>query len=159
MDLILWRHAEAEDIATSDLARRLTAKGERQAQRMADWLGPQLGNPALRATDWCVVASPAARAQQPAAALNLPVKTIDSIAPDAPADAILRAAGWPNNKKHVIVVGHEPTLGMVAGALINSVEGYVPFKKGAIRWFRSPENDFETRAILVTTATPETIAA
>ena len=36
MDLILWRHAEAFELReeTDDLARALTAKGERQAQRM-----------------------------------------------------------------------------------------------------------------------------
>ena len=31
MNLILWRHAEAEDIAASDLARQLTARGRKQA--------------------------------------------------------------------------------------------------------------------------------
>ena len=36
MDLILWRHAEAEVIAPGqdDLQRALTPKGERQARRM-----------------------------------------------------------------------------------------------------------------------------
>jgi len=40
MDLILWRHAEAFEMreVDDDLARALTPKGERQAQRMADWL-------------------------------------------------------------------------------------------------------------------------
>ena len=43
-DLILWRHAEAEDLADNDetggndLSRRLTHKGEKQAARMAAWL-------------------------------------------------------------------------------------------------------------------------
>ena len=41
MDLILWRHAEAEDWPEgdpqggSDLERSLTARGEKQAARMA----------------------------------------------------------------------------------------------------------------------------
>ena len=37
MDLILWRHAEAHVIkdGQTDLERALTAKGERQAQRLA----------------------------------------------------------------------------------------------------------------------------
>ena len=44
MDLILWRHAEAEDVrhGGSDLDRGLTAKGERQAKRMACWLDQHL---------------------------------------------------------------------------------------------------------------------
>ena len=44
MDLILWRHADAQEVrdAADDLERALTPKGERQAQRMADWLNRQL---------------------------------------------------------------------------------------------------------------------
>ena len=41
MNLILWRHAEAEDGA-DDLQRALTGKGRRQAARMAQWLTFQL---------------------------------------------------------------------------------------------------------------------
>ena len=37
MDLILWRHAEAED-GVPDLERRLTGKGRKQAERVAQWL-------------------------------------------------------------------------------------------------------------------------
>ncbi|MDO8419662.1 MAG: histidine phosphatase family protein, partial [Rubrivivax sp.] len=44
MDLLLWRHAEALEAgeAQDDLDRALTRKGERQAQRVADWLNRQL---------------------------------------------------------------------------------------------------------------------
>ena len=41
MDLILWRHAEAEP-GEPDLGRRLTAKGIQQAERMAKWLDRHL---------------------------------------------------------------------------------------------------------------------
>ncbi len=34
MDLLLWRHAEAED-GTPDLKRKLTPRGEKQARQMA----------------------------------------------------------------------------------------------------------------------------
>ena len=37
MDLILWRHADAED-GSPDLRRALTRKGEKQAEHMAAWL-------------------------------------------------------------------------------------------------------------------------
>jgi phosphohistidine phosphatase len=43
MDLIFWRHAEtteAED-GQADSERPLTARGERQAARMAHWLERQ----------------------------------------------------------------------------------------------------------------------
>ena len=161
MDLILWRHAEAEDFASSDLARRLTSRGERQAERMSVWLKAQLGNPAKRDGRWQVIASPATRAQQTAAALGMPVETIASIAPDASVEAILRAAGWPTSNRNVIVVGHQPTLGMVAGRLINGVDGYVSVKKGAVWWFRhrkpKGETEGESRAVLVAMASPDTV--
>ena len=37
MELLLWRHAEAED-GFPDADRRLTPRGEQQAQRMAAWI-------------------------------------------------------------------------------------------------------------------------
>ena len=37
MDLLLWRHAEAED-GSPDARRRLTARGENQARQVAEWL-------------------------------------------------------------------------------------------------------------------------
>ena len=158
MDIILWRHAEAEDIASSDLSRRLTPRGERQAARMATWLETQLGNLTQRSANWRVIASPAVRAQQTATALGMPVETVATLAPDATVDAILRAAHWPTNSKNVIVVGHQPTLGMVAGRLINGVDGYVPVKKGAVWWFRQRERDGESTVVLVAMVTPDTIA-
>src|ERR1700710_3079704 len=46
MDLILWRHAEAFEMreVEDDMKRALTPKGERQAQRMAEWLGQRLAH-------------------------------------------------------------------------------------------------------------------
>jgi phosphohistidine phosphatase len=59
MDLILWRHAEAQDArdGQGDLERALTTKGERQAERMAQWLTRRLG------ASTRVLVSPAQRCQ------------------------------------------------------------------------------------------------
>src|SRR4051812_47946482 len=100
MDLILWRHAGAEK-GGNDLARELTPKGEKQAARVAQWLAQRL--PAR----FALISSPAARAQQTAQALGIPVKTSKDIAPGAPVSAILKAAGWPDYKGTVVVVGHQ----------------------------------------------------
>ena len=40
MDLLLWRHAEAED-GDDDMKRRLTERGLKQAQTMAAWIRAQ----------------------------------------------------------------------------------------------------------------------
>src|ERR1041384_2615803 len=91
MDLILWRHAEAEE-GEPDLARELTPKGEKQAQRIAQWLLQRLPG------KFILLSSPAARAQQTAEALGVPVKTVKDIAPGAAVSAILKAANWPEQK-------------------------------------------------------------
>ena len=110
MDLILWRHAEAED-GTPDLERRLTRRGHRQALRMARWLDQQL--PA----SYRILSSPAARARQTAAALSPTMHVDERLEPGARAQAVLEASGWRKGGRTVVVVGHQPTLGQVAAFL------------------------------------------
>src|SRR5947208_88013 len=57
MELILWRHADAED-GTPDLARRLTKKGRKQAERVAEWLEERLPG------DYVLLCSPALRERE-----------------------------------------------------------------------------------------------
>ena len=154
MQLILWRHAEAEDHAPSDMLRPLTPRGRKQAAKVAGWLHAQLGS---ELPQWRVIASPALRAQQTATALQLPVETIDAIAPDRGARAVLEAAGWPRAKHNVIVVGHQPTLGMVAARLINGVDGYVSVKKDTTWWFESRDRDGGMQIVLRAMVSPDTI--
>jgi phosphohistidine phosphatase len=127
MDLILWRHAEAE-YGPPDLERTLTALGHRQAVAMAAWLKPRLPD------DTRVLASPARRALQTAAALTKRVETVDALAPDTSPEAILDACGWsPIGNGCVVVAGHQPTLGRVAGHLLG-IPGTLAVRKGAIWW-------------------------
>jgi len=102
MDLILWRHAEAElqRPGSSDLERALTTKGERQAKRMADWLNQRITHTTR------VLVSPARRCQQTAAALGRDFRTVAAIAPGASPQAVLDAARWPDASEPVLVVGH-----------------------------------------------------
>ena len=127
MDLVLWRHAEAEEGGT-DLARELTLKGQKQAARMAEWLLHRL--PAR----FALISSPAARAQQTAQALGIPVKTAKDIAPGAAVSAILKAAGWPDYKGTVVMVGHQPDLGHAAAFLVSGSQGWVSIRKGGLWW-------------------------
>jgi phosphohistidine phosphatase len=154
MHLILWRHAEAEDNAPTDLLRPLTLRGRKQAAKVAGWLHGQLGS---ELAQWRVMASPALRAQQTATALQLPVETIDSIAPDCAAQCVIDAAGWPDGARNVIVIGHQPTLGMVAARLINGTDGYVSVRKGAMWWFESRDRAGAAQTTLRAMVTPDTI--
>ena len=127
MDLILWRHAEAEP-GTPDLDRRLTAKGVQQAERMAKWLDRHL--PATTR----ILSSPADRAEQTARALQRKFRIVPELAPDASAAAVLAAAGWPDAREPVLIVGHQPTLGEVAAFLLTDEEASWSVRKGAVWW-------------------------
>jgi phosphohistidine phosphatase len=127
MDLILWRHADAEG-GGDDLARKLTKHGEAQAARVAAWLRKYLPKDAV------VVASPALRAQQTAKALGMPIITEKSIAPGASVDAIVKAAA--KHKGTVVLVGHQPDLGRAAAHLVAGKNAEWPIEKGALWWLR-----------------------
>lgn len=153
MDLILWRHAEAVESldGATDLERPLTLRGEKQAARMAAWLNQQL--PATTR----VLASPARRTQQTAQALERKFRTVAALAPDASVQAVLEAARWPNAKEPVLVVGHQPTLGMIASQLLTGTAQALAVKKGAIWWLRSREREGEGQVVLIVALTPERV--
>ena len=144
MDLILWRHAEAFEMRElqDDADRSLTAKGERQAQRMAQWLNRQL--PASTK----VLASPARRTQQTAAALERKFKTVPALAVDGGVDALLQAVRWPESREPVLVVGHQPTLGLVAAYLLSSQAQAWSVRKGGVWWLRAREREGLVQVVL-----------
>lgn len=150
MELILWRHAEAED-TTPDMERKLTDKGRKQALHMADWLKERIPE------NTRILASPATRTQQTALALGMQFTTLDELAPGARPNDILHAAGWPNGEGTVLVVGHQPTLGMVAARLLSDQHAYWSVKKGAIWWIARRGRGGEVENILKAAMTPEMI--
>src|SRR5688500_11640004 len=127
MELILWRHADAED-GYDDLARKLTPKGRKDAERVAKWLLRHL--PA----GFEVVASPAARAQETAAALRARIRTEPELAPGASVNDVLKAAGRTGT---VVVVGHQPDLGQAIAHLIGGSEAEWRSQKGALWWIEN----------------------
>lgn len=151
MDLILWRHAEAvlEREGEADLDRALTTKGERQAQRMADWLNHRLAHSTR------VLVSPARRCQQTAKALGRSFKTVDALAPDGSVDGLLKAARWPEAAEPVLVIGHQPTLGLVAAQLLAELPQAWTIKKGAAWWLRSRDREGSARVVLQAVMGPD----
>jgi phosphohistidine phosphatase len=137
MDLILWRHAEAEPgrEGLSDLERTLTPKGVKQARRMGQWLDSQLPE------NCRILASPAVRTVQTAEGLGRKYKTHADLVPGAEAQAILQAANWPVAKEPVVIVGHQPTLGEVAALLLTGAVLDWEMKKAAAWWFVQKEAD------------------
>jgi phosphohistidine phosphatase len=150
MDLILWRHAEAED-GVPDGDRALTKKGRKQAAAVAAWLKPHLPGQVR------ILASPARRAQQTAAALELPFVTTREIAVGAGAGEVLRTAGWPDAGGTVVVVGHQPTLGRVAAVLLAGKEADWSVKKGALWWFTRRVRDGSGQVVLRAVIGPDVL--
>ncbi|MBI5108654.1 MAG: histidine phosphatase family protein [Rhodocyclales bacterium] len=151
MDLILWRHAEAEDADgdIADLERCLTRRGEKQAKRVARWLLEHL--PAERK----ILVSPALRTRQTADALGSAYEIEPRVAPGATAHDILTATAWPRHKGTVLVVGHQPSLGELASLLMTGDASGVSVRKGAVWWFEHRTRGGRPEAILRTVVDPE----
>ncbi len=148
MDLLLWRHAEAED-GIPDGERALTKKGQKQAAAMAAWLKERLPKRVR------ILASPATRAQQTAAALEERFTTLREIGVGATATDVVKAAGWPDAGGTVIVVGHQPTLGRVAALLATGTEAEWPIKKGAVWWLTRRVRDGGGQVVLRAVVGPD----
>ena len=151
MDLILWRHAEAEEARDggSDIERELTGKGEKQATRMGAWLDRQLPE-GVR-----VLSSPARRTEQTVQALNRKYKLRAELAPGSSADDLLALIGWPQTRHSVLVVGHQPMLGQTLARLLGLQERECPVRKGAVWWLRAREREGLAQTVVVTVQTPE----
>ena len=139
MDLILWRHADAHP-GEADLERALTGKGRRQAASMAVWLEKHLPDSAK------ILASPAVRSVETASALGRKFKIIPELAPGAQVASILAAAGWPDSRQPVVIIGHQPALGRLASLLLFGVEQDLSIRKEAAWWLtnRSREDNHIT---------------
>lgn len=137
MNLILWRHAQAEE-GSNDLQRHLTDKGRKQARHAAHWLLQQLNDtPAI----WV---SEALRSQETAAALKLPQTIVPLFNPESAADAMPAFIQRLDPERSHIIVGHQPWIGQLAALLLNEPE--LPsqswrVKKSAIWWFDVHFND------------------
>ena len=153
MELILWRHAEAEENGGDDTQRELTKRGKRQAQRMSEWLRP------LLVGEWRILVSPAKRTLQTVKALDMAFDVREALGASSTPQVVLREAGWPQGEEDVIVVGHQPTLGEVAAILMSGVEGDVGIRKGAVWWFATRERGGLTEPLVRAVLNPQLLEA
>lgn len=148
MDLILWRHAEAENGHPDD-QRALTPRGQRQAARVAQWLGRVLEEP------YRILVSPARRTQQTAAALELPFETSAAVGTGSNPESLLQAVHWPLLEDTVVVVGHQPTLGQTAALLMTGQAQSWSVRKGALWWFSWRERHDQGQVLLRAVLNPD----
>jgi phosphohistidine phosphatase len=153
MDLILWRHAEAEvgSPELPDIERALTRKGRKQAARMARWLKSTLPRDAI------ILVSPARRTQQTAQALGMRYRTRDELAPGKSVEDILAAAGWPAGNGAVVIVGHNPALGEAGALLLINKPAEWTLKKAGVWWFSNCGAEVEGQAVLEAAMSPRVL--
>ncbi|MDR2852895.1 MAG: histidine phosphatase family protein [Burkholderiaceae bacterium] len=153
MDLILWRHAEAENNAEKcdDMQRALTVRGHKQAVRMAAWLDQRLPE------NTRVLCSPALRCEQTALALGRKYKICQELVSDVPTADTLRAAHWPTGKHTMLLIGHQPALGQLIAQLIGLHQTPCSLQKGALWWLRAREREGQWQTLVVAAQSPETV--
>lgn len=151
MDLILWRHAEADSALYEgeDLERPLTPRGEKQAARMAVWLDRQLPD-GLR-----VLVSPARRTEQTARALGRKFKLRAELLPGGSPEELLELVQWPRARGAVLVVGHQPLLGQTAARLLGLPAEYCAIRKGSVWWLRQRRREEREETLLLAVQSPD----
>lgn len=155
MNLILWRHAEAEALPQqggfgrhADLQRALTRRGHKQAEMSAAWLRAHLP------PDTQVLCSPALRSRETAAALSGEARVVEALAPDTDVSAVLAAVEWPHGRD-TVVVGHQPWLGRLASLLLAGSEINWSVRKSGIWWLSARTRESEAQIVLRAVINPD----
>lgn len=148
MDLIIWRHAQAEE-GTPDHARALTPQGRKQAVRMGAWLDRCLPGGCK------VLCSPTVRTVQTVEALGRKFKIVDAIGPQATPHDVLEAAGWPDARGPVLVVGHQPWCGQLASLLLTGSAQDWTVKKSNAWWIAQRDREDGNEVYLKAVLAPE----
>lgn len=135
-NLILWRHAEAkaESASGKDIDRSLTKQGHQDAAKMATWLNDFLpANVEL-------ICSPARRCQETAAALQklngLDIKTAQFLSVNSTVEQIAKEVINTDSNQTILIVGHQPNLGLLIAKVLGMNESACVVKKGAVWWLR-----------------------
>jgi len=150
-EIIFWRHAEAHDASDgqNDLDRKLTVKGQRQAERVAFWLDRNLPQHCK------VYVSEAKRAQQTVRCLPRKYKTLAELNPDARPQEVLAAVGWGIQTEPIVLVGHQPWIGECIHWLLMDGTAPLAIRKGAAWWLQSRAREAANEVIVRAVATPE----
>ncbi|MEJ2792032.1 histidine phosphatase family protein [Iodobacter sp. LRB] len=150
MDLILWRHAEAEEGA-DDLRRPLTAKGRKQAEKMAAWLSKRLDGGAIT-----IIASEAVRSQETAKALSKQFKIDARLNPGVLCGSYLEVSNWPREPgKTIVLVGHQPELGRAAAVILAGKEHDWELRRGGCWWLQRRVKEGQVSYLLRMAMSPD----
>lgn len=145
-NLILWRHAEAEyqSETGSDADRALTKTGHNDAAKMAKWLNRHLPS------NTEVYCSPARRCLETVAALQnlntIKINVADFLSIDSTVEIIAKNVCCEDSSNTILIIGHQPNLGLLITKLLGMRTSACVVKKGAVWWLRQRHtiNDSES---------------
>lgn len=135
-NLILWRHAEAEAQSPSgaDIDRALTKRGFKDAAKMAKWLNQHLPE------NTEVLCSPALRCLQTVDELkslnNVEIKIAEFLGVDHSVESIVKKINDNDVTQTILLVGHQPNVGLLIAKLLGMNDTACVVKKGAVWWLR-----------------------
>lgn len=147
MELILWRHAEAE-VGSDDINRSLTRRGQQQAASMARWLRDRLPK------NFRLLTSEAKRAIQTASALSKSYETYADFNPGHTLPEILKEINKLGENETIILVGHQPWIGNLASTLLTGGAHWWAVKKGAVWWIQKRAHNEQIQIRLQVMITP-----
>lgn len=151
MEILLWRHAEAE-MSEPDSKRALTARGHKQAQKIAQWLNQHLPE------ETRILVSPATRTIETAEALGRKFDIVQALGPQTTPAQVLAAANWPDSVQPVLLIGHQPTMGQLASTLLTGVPQYWTVRKANVWWIGQRDRDEGRGNFLRVMMTPDMLA-
>jgi len=140
-NLIIWRHAEAEAQSESghDRDRVLTKRGRKDAGRIAKWLYKHLPEHTE------LLCSPARRCLQTADALHdlnqMEIKIADCLSLDSHVGRMMQEVDNQDDTQTIILLGHQPNLGLFIAKLLGLHQSACVVKKGAVWWLKQRKLD------------------
>lgn len=144
-NLIVWRHAEAEEDSVSghDADRALSRRGRKDAATMARWLQQHLPE------NCQILSSPARRCLETAAALEdmsskkkqYVVNVAPFLATNASVGVMAEKLLNDDSSQTILIVGHQPQLGQFIAKILGMADNDCVVKKGAVWWLRQRADD------------------
>jgi phosphohistidine phosphatase len=122
MDVTVIRHGTAEDRAATDADRALTPRGRAEVAAAGDRLASRGGTPPDS-----IIASPLLRARQSAEVVarrvgfTAPIQIDEALVPDAEPAGVRDLLARLGERRHVVLVAHEPILSAVCSLLTGTV--------------------------------------
>jgi phosphohistidine phosphatase len=146
MEILLIRHAQAVEEAPGlgDAGRWLTAKGRKLSRKVSRWVAKSdRRRPAVIWTSPLVRAVQTAEILAAEAGYKGELRACSQLSPGHDPGDLIKLLGSEGNEGPIALVGHEPSLSLIAAALLGDV-GFTGFKKSAVMglsWEPAREED------------------